>query len=75
MSEDAQQHGRHDREGDYRFPWQATIRLQEDETQHDRGEPRGPNQPMKSTVCARKAVPLSATATGTMRMSVKLMTA
>ena len=37
--------------------------------------PRGPNQPMKATVVRRSCVPISAIATGTILITVRLSTA
>ena len=37
--------------------------------------PRGPNQPMKATVAGRRCVPISAIATGTILITVRLSSA
>ncbi len=74
VGEDAQQHRRHHREPDGPAPGVVHL-LEVDQPEHDRGEPARPEQPMNSTVARFSPVPRSASATGTMRTTVRLSSA
>lgn len=74
MGEDAEEDGAGDHREDRPDPFGGEL-LDREQAEDDRGEAAGPNQAMKPTVRASSPLPARHSATGSMRITVRLSTA